>query len=229
MTTQKQMLVSAMSEAEAIEGAKLGDGACFEVLYGLHKRRVYSLCLRMAGNIETAEDFTQDAFLQLHRKVASFRGESAFSTWLHRLTVNVVLMHLRKKGLPQISISIEEALEPNEEGAMRKEFGCKDNVLIGAIDRLVLERAIESLPPGYRIIFVLHDVEGYEHNEIAEMLGCSVGNSKSQLHKARMRLRSLLNVTRAENGRRQAPRKTKIQREAIVTMEPGSKAAASAA
>ena len=201
MTTQKQMLVSAMCEAEAIEGAKQGDSVCFEVLYGLHKRRVYSLCLRMAGNIDAAEDFTQDAFLQLHRKIASFRGESAFSTWLHRLTVNVVLMHLRKKGIPQISVSLEEALEPNEEGGMRKEFGCKDKVLIGAIDRLVLERAIENLPPGYRIIFVLHDVEGYEHNEIAEMLGCSVGNSKSQLHKARMKLRAVLEITRAENAR----------------------------
>jgi RNA polymerase sigma-70 factor (ECF subfamily) len=188
-----------MSEAEAIEGTKQGDGACFEMLYKMHKKRVYSLCLRMVGSIETAEDFTQDAFLQLHRKISSFRGDSAFSTWLHRITVNVVLMQLRKKGLPVVSL--EETLEPVEEGGQQKDFGCKDRILDGSIDRLVLERAIEGLPPGYRIIFVLHDVEGYEHNEIAEMLGCSVGNSKSQLHKARTKLREQLRITGAEMAR----------------------------
>ncbi len=223
MTTRKQMLASAMSEAEAIEGAKQGNGECFESLYTRHKRRVYSLCLRMTGNIEAAEDRTQDAFLQLHRKIASFRGDSAFSTWLHRLTVNVVLMQLRKKGLPQISL--EEVLEPIEDGGVQKDFGCQDQVLAGSIDRLILERAIESLPPGYRIIFVLHDVEGYEHNEIAEMLGCSVGNSKSQLHKARTKLRDQLRITRAENARN---KKMDIQRQVIVATERGSEAAATA-
>jgi RNA polymerase sigma-70 factor (ECF subfamily) len=202
------MLASGMSEAEAIEGAKQGNGQCFELLYSMHKRRVYSLCLRMIGNVEAAEDFTQEAFLQLYRKITSFRGESAFSTWLHRLAVNVVLMHLRKKGLPVVSL--EETLEPNEEGGPQKDFGCKDQILAGSIDRLVLERAIENLPPGYRIIFVLHDIEGYEHNEIAEMLGCSVGNSKSQLHKARMKLRDVLSITRAEKIRRSANMATAV-------------------
>ncbi len=225
MTTPRNILASAMSEAEAIEGAKQGDGECFELLYGLHKRRVYSLCLRMLGNVEAAEDLTQDAFLQLHRKIASFRGESAFSTWLHRITVNVVLMNLRKKGLPVVSL--EEALEPIEEGGPQKDFGCKDQILAGSIDRLILERAIENLPPGYRIIFVLHDVEGYEHNEIAEMLGCSIGNSKSQLHKARTKLRDVLRVTRAENGRHKPPQKPKTQQE--MTEGRGSRAAAIAA
>ena len=170
----------------------------FEGLYSLHKRRVYSLCLRMTGNTAEAEDLTQEAFLQLYRKISTFRGESAFSTWLHRLTVNVVLMHLRKKGLP--SVSLEETLEPQQEDGPRKDIGARDNVLAGSIDRLNLERAIESLPPGYRIIFVLHDVEGYEHNEIAEMMGCSIGNSKSQLHKARLKLRDLLKSSRAERA-----------------------------
>jgi len=186
MTTSRRMLTSEISEAEAIEGAKQGDSECFEFLYVLHKRRVYSLCLRMSGNIQAAEDFTQDAFLQLYRKITSFRGESAFSTWLHRITVNVVLMQLRKKRLQEVSL--EETLESTEEGGPQKDFGCKDQTLAGSIDRLILERAIENLPPGYRIIFVLHDVEGYEHNEIAEMLGCSIGNSKSQLHKARIKI-----------------------------------------
>ena len=179
-----------MTEAEVISKAQAGDIECFEVLYHRHKRRVFSLCLRMTGNPAQAEDFTQEAFLQLYRKIGSFRGESAFSTWLHRLSVNIVLMHFRKKGLPEISL--EEALEPQQEEAPRKDIGRRDDVLHGSIDRITLERAIAELPPGYRIIFVLHDVEGYEHNEIAEMLGCSIGNSKSQLHKARMKLRTLL-------------------------------------
>ena len=198
LNTPKKVLPSGMSEAEAIERAKDGDGGCFEALYSLHKRRVYSLCLRMTGNTAEAEDLTQEAFLQLYRKIATFRGESAFSTWLHRLAVNVVLMHLRKKGLPEVSL--QETLEPTEEDGPKKDIGSQDQVLAGSIDRVNLERAIESLPPGYRIIFVLHDIEGYEHNEIAEMMGCSIGNSKSQLHKARMKLRDLLKVTRVERA-----------------------------
>lgn len=187
-----------MSEAEAIERAKNGDGESFEALYGLHKRRVYSLCLRMTGNTAEAEDLTQEAFLQLYRKIATFRGESAFSTWLHRLAVNVVLMHLRKKGLPEVSL--QETLDPSEEDGPKRDIASQDQVLAGSIDRVNLERSIESLPPGYRIIFVLHDIEGYEHNEIAEMMGCSIGNSKSQLHKARMKLRDLLKITHAERA-----------------------------
>jgi RNA polymerase sigma-70 factor, ECF subfamily len=179
-----------LGEAEAIAAAQGGDERAFETLYALHKRRVYSLCLRMLGNVAAAEDLTQDAFLQLYRKIGTFRGDSAFSTWLHRLAVNVVLMHLRKKGLPQISL--EEALEPSQDDGPRKDFGGRDLQLSGSIDRVTLERAIEDLPPGYRLVFVLHDVEGYEHNEIADMLSCSIGNSKSQLHKARMKLRDML-------------------------------------
>ena len=189
-TLKKSFVIGEMTEAEVISKAQAGDIECFEALYNRHKRRVFSLCLRMTSNHAQAEDFTQEAFLQLYRKIGSFRGESAFSTWLHRLSVNIVLMHFRKKGLPEISL--EEALAPQQEEAPRKDLGRRDDVLHGSIDRITLERAIADLPPGYRIIFVLHDVEGYEHNEIAEMLGCSIGNSKSQLHKARMKLRALL-------------------------------------
>jgi RNA polymerase sigma-70 factor (ECF subfamily) len=177
-------------EAEAIAAAQAGDAKSFEFLYALHKRRVYSLCLRMLSNVAEAEDLTQEAFLQLYRKISTFRGDSAFSTWLHRLAVNVVLMHLRKKGLPQVSL--EETLEPSQEDGPRRDIGVRDLILSGSIDRVTLERAVENLPPGYRLVFVLHDVEGYEHNEIAGMLDCSIGNSKSQLHKARMKLRDLL-------------------------------------
>lgn len=178
------------TEAELVAHAQAGDIVCFEALYARHKRRVFSLCLRMTRNYEKAEDFTQEAFLQLYRKIGSFRGESAFSTWLHRLTVNVVLMYARKKALKEISL--EETLDPRNEDDLPKEIGIRDDALHGSIDRLTLERAIGDLPPGYRIIFVLHDIEGYEHNEIAELLGCSTGNSKSQLHKARIKLRSML-------------------------------------
>jgi len=177
-------------EAEAIEAAKNGDAEAFSKLYTLHKRRVYTLCLRMLGNVSEAEDMTQEAFLHLFRKLGSFRGESAFSTWLHRLTVNLVLMHLRKKGLNLVSL--EETINPTEEDAPKRDFGSYDPILAGSVDRVALERAVASLPPGYRMVFVLHDVEGFEHNEIATMLDCSTGNSKSQLHKARLRLRELL-------------------------------------
>jgi RNA polymerase sigma-70 factor (ECF subfamily) len=179
------------TEAEAIRLAQAGDAAAFEHLYQLHSRRVYALCLRMVGNPSDAEDLMQEAFLQLFRKIGTFRGESAFSTWLHRMTVNVVLMRLRKKSLP--AASLEEATEPDEEtGGPRKDFGAPDLRLSGAVDRVNLERSIEKLPRGYRTVFVLHDVQGFEHNEIAGIMGCSVGNSKSQLHKARTRLRELL-------------------------------------
>jgi RNA polymerase sigma-70 factor (ECF subfamily) len=179
------------TEAEAIPLAQAGDAAAFEHLYGLHSRRVYALCLRMVGNPSDAEDLMQEAFLQLFRKIGTFRGESAFSTWLHRMTVNVVLMRLRKKTLP--AASLEETTEPDEEtGGPRKDIGAPDLRLSGAVDRVNLERSIEKLPPGYRTVFVLHDVQGFEHNEIAGIMGCSVGNSKSQLHKARTRLRELL-------------------------------------
>ncbi len=192
----RKTAVAAAGEAAAIRRAQQGDAASFEILYSMHKRRVYSLCLRMTGNTAEAEDLTQEAFLQLYRKIATFRGESAFSTWLHRLAVNMVLMHLRKKGLPEVSL--QETLEPHEEDGPRKDIGVRDHVLAGSIDRVNIERAIGTLSPGYRIVFVLHDVEGYEHNEIAEMMGCSIGNSKSQLHKARIRLREFLCHSPAE-------------------------------
>jgi RNA polymerase sigma-70 factor (ECF subfamily) len=191
---------SELSESEAIRLAQQGDAIAFERIYRLHNRRVYALCLRMVGNTTEAEDLTQEAFLQLFRKIHTFRGESAFSTWLHRLSVNVVLMRLRKKSLPETSL--EETTEPDEEtGGPRKEIGALDLRLTGSIDRVNLQRAIEQLPPGYKSVFVLHDIQGYEHNEIAEILDCSIGNSKSQLHKARMRLRELLQETLRSEAR----------------------------
>lgn len=174
-------------QADILVRAQAGDHQAFAQLYSIHKRHVYSLCLRMVGNVAEAEDLTQEAFLQFHRKIGTFRGESALSTWLHRLAINVVLMHLRKKSLQLIPL--DEIVEPGPDQRFERSFGAPDLVLSGTIDRLTLQRAINNLPPGYRLIFVLHDIEGFEHNEIASLLDCSIGNSKSQLHKARLKLR----------------------------------------
>jgi len=198
--TRRTDTTGELPEAEAIRLAQQGDVAAFERLYHLHSRRVYSLCLRMVGNTAEAEDLTQEAFLQLFRKIATFRGESAFSTWLHRLSVNVVLMKLRRKSATETSL--EEMTEPDEEaGSRRRDFGAADLQLSGSLDRVNLQRAVEQLPPGYKAVFVLHDVQGFEHNEIAEIMHCSIGNSKSQLHKARMRLRDLLHEALREKAR----------------------------
>jgi len=189
-----------LAEADAIRLAQKGDAAAFERLYQLHSRRVYSLCLRMVSNPAAAEDLAQEAFLQLFRKIQTFRGESAFSTWLHRLTVNVVLMRLRRKNV--IETSLDELAEQDEgSGSPPREVGTPDLKLTGSVDRVNLDRAVAQLPPGYRAVFLLHDVEGYEHNEIADMMGCSIGNSKSQLHKARTRLRELLQEAERDHAR----------------------------
>jgi RNA polymerase sigma-70 factor (ECF subfamily) len=191
---------AASVQAEILARAQAGDNYAFAQLYATHKRRIYSLCLRMVGSVAEAEDLTQEAFLQFHRKIQTFRGESALSTWLHRLAINVVLMHLRKKGL-QLT-SLDEAMEPAPDQRPGRSFGAPDLTLSGAIDRLALQRAIGDLPAGYRLIFVLHDIEGYEHNEIATLLDCSIGNSKSQLHKARLKLRDALRSQSQQEGRR---------------------------
>jgi RNA polymerase sigma-70 factor (ECF subfamily) len=185
--------------AGLVARAQRGEESAFEALFHLHKQRVYSLCLRMIKNTAEAEELTQDAFLQVFRKIHTFRGESAFSTWLHRLSVNIVLMRMRKKTVTVTSL--EDSPAGDDFDAQRKEYGAPDMGLAGSIDRVHLERAIAQLPPGYKQAFVLHDVHGYEHHEIAAMLGSSIGNSKSQLHKARVRLRKLLREAGRESRR----------------------------
>jgi len=166
-------------DAQLIARAQRGDEEAFAALFEAHKRRVYSLCLRMTATRRSGR-FNSGGFLQLYRKIATFRGESAFSTWLHRLAVNVVLMHLRKKGLQQISL---DEVDTSQDEPVKRDYGSDDRRLTGSVDRIGLQDAIAELPPGIDRL-VLHDVEGYEHNEIAEIMNCSVGNSKSQLHKA---------------------------------------------
>jgi len=189
-----------LTEAEAITQAKDGDGAAFEDLYKAHCRRVYGVCLRITKNRAEAEDLTQQAFLQLFRKIGTFRGESGLSTWLHRVTVNIALMHLRRKKPAEILATDMERDSSNGEGSL--EHGPGDTSMLGAIERLNLMRSIRKLPAGYKQLFLLHDVMGYRHSEIAKLVGCSTGCSKSQLHKARKRLRRLLQgeQARAEAG-----------------------------
>ena len=175
------------AEHQLIARAISGDEDAFRELFTTHKNHVYSLCLRMTANVAEAEDLTQDCFIQVFRKLGTFRGDSALSTWIYRVAVNTALMHFRKKALKQVSLDHKPDM-PGE----RIDLAQKDGRLIGTVDRLALARAISDLPHGYRTIFLLHDVQGYGHHEIAKILRCSVGNSKSQLHKARMRIREAL-------------------------------------
>jgi RNA polymerase sigma-70 factor, ECF subfamily len=176
-----------------------GDTAALGELYRRYNRRVYSLCLRVVANTAEAEDLTQEVFIKLFYEAGTFRGESAFTTWLHRLTVNVVLMYLRKHKRrferPTENVEIPEQAAPGTERLDK----------VPALDRVRLDRALAALPPGYRVAFVLFNVEGYTHDEIALLLGCSAGTSKSQLHKARTRLRALLRERPPERSSGKGP------------------------
>lgn len=180
----------AESERSLVERAQAGDEHAFATLFQTHKKRVYSVCLLMTKDAAEAEDLTQEAFLQVFRSVGSFRGDSAFSTWLYRIAVNTVLMKLRRRKTPPL-VSLDEPVSA-ESPSLRRDVGTADLRLSGAVDRIALRRAMLELPEGCRRIFALHEVEGYQHHEIAKMLACSVGNSKSQLHKAKLKMRDLL-------------------------------------
>ena len=168
------------------ESAAKGNIYAFEILYNRHRLRVYNLCLRMLQNTHEAEDLTQEVFIQLHRKIGSFAGRSAFTTWLHRITINQVLMHFRKRVVKK------ETTEKGEEWIKFK-IDASKKFNMPLIEKISLDKAISQLPEGYRNVFVLHDIEGYEHSEVAKILGCSLGTSKSQLHKARLKMRKLIN------------------------------------
>ncbi len=181
--------ISDLNKAKDIELARAatgGDMFAFEEIYKRHHRRVYSICLRMLQNTSEAEDLTQDVFIQLYRKIGSFRGDSAFTTWLHRMTVNQVLMHFRKR-----TVKYEKTTEEGET-PVQIVSGTSNPEKMRIVDKIALDNAIEQLPDGYKSVFMLHDVQGFEHEEVAKILGCSVGTSKSQLHKARLKLQKLL-------------------------------------
>jgi len=189
MTQELKPVVQAKLDANTLRRAQEGDEDALASLFQTHKAKVYALCLRMTANTAEAEDLTQDAFLQIFRKIGAFRGESALSTWLYRVAMNTVLMHFRKKRLR--AASMEEPVSA-EAGALKREYGKSDERLTSSVDRIALTRAIRELPTGYRSIFLMHEVDGYDHREIARLLQCSVGNSKSQLHRAKARMRELL-------------------------------------
>jgi RNA polymerase sigma-70 factor (ECF subfamily) len=183
-----------MTVDQDAQRAAAGDMDAFEKVYRRYNQRVYSHCLRMVRNSADAEDLTQEVFIQLFRKINTFRGDSSFTTWLHRLTVNQVLMHLRKP--------IVKTEKTTEDGAtpIRIVRGTENPSRMAQIDRIALDHAIAELPPGYRMVFILHDIEGYDHEEIGKILGCAVGTSKSQLHKARLRLRQFLTTRKTTHA-----------------------------
>ena len=180
---------SPAADLELAQRCGRGDPDAFEQLYRAHAGRLYTLIVRMVTSAETAEDLLQEVFLNAHRKVSSFRGDSSLGTWLYRMAVNHCLDYLRgrqgKMARTTDSIDDEGMAEPAAAAPL----------VASSISRLDLERAIAQLPDGCRTAFVLHDVEGFEHHEIAKLLGISEGTSKSQVHKARMKLRGMLRGT----------------------------------
>ena len=168
----------------------------FEELYLTYRSHVWALCLRMTRNPDDAEDLTQETFVRMFQKLNTFRGESAFCTWLRQIAIHVVLQRFQKASWRR-ETPMEEVTSPDPiSGCPHKvEFGKADTRLLEAIDRIRLQRAISQLPPGFRAVLILHDIEGYGHVEISELMGCSIGTSKSQLHKARLKMRELLQQT----------------------------------
>jgi RNA polymerase sigma-70 factor, ECF subfamily len=174
------------ADLELATRCRQGDADAFEQLYRAHAGRLYSMLVRMVGSAQEAEDLLQEVFLHAHRKLGSFRGESSLGTWLYRMAVNQCLDFLRSRqgrmARATGSLDDEDALEP----------AAATPLVPTAVSRIDLERAIARLPEGCRAAFVLHDVEGFEHREVARLLGVTAGTSKSQVHKARMKLRALL-------------------------------------
>lgn len=177
-------------EADDVSAAATGDRQAFERLYRRHAGRIYSLCLRMTGNVTRAEELTQDVFVRVWEKLPLFRGESAFTTWMHSVAVNVVLSARKSEAL-DFGRRAEQGGEGDEEMEAWDAAAGPDKVVFSG-ERIDLERAIARLPAGARRVFVLHDVEGYKHEELAGMLGITAGGSKAQLHRARLLLRKAL-------------------------------------
>ena len=178
------------TELDLVDRCRRGELGAFEELYRAHSGRLFSLAVRMLGNPADAEDQLQEIFLSAHRKLESFRGESALGTWLYRLAMNQILDYVRSRAARtgQMTDGLDDASLLADGGGHR--------LADRAIDRIDLERALAELPDGCRAAFVLHDVEGLEHKEVSEVLGIAEGTSKSQVHKARLRLRGLLRERR---------------------------------
>jgi RNA polymerase sigma-70 factor (ECF subfamily) len=206
-------------EGEALRLAQQGNANAFEFLYHLHRERVYALCLRMVKDPVQAEDLTQETFLAVLRGIREFRGQSAFSTWLHQVTRNTVLMAFRRRKVKEMSLE-EIAAPDRESGRQPVEFGITDRRLEGTPDRMTLQRAVSKLSRGFRAALLLHDVHGYEHKEVAAIMGCAPGTSKSQLHKARVRIREMLNKYFRSYRRNDNPSDNPTGDEAFVPPSP---------
>jgi len=172
--------------------AVAGDEAAFEQLYHAHSGRVFALCLRMSGARQAAAELTQDVFVHIWKRLGTWRGESALSTWIHRLAVNVVLSNVRTEQRRQKHEGSDDGgriADNNDDHPRAAEASVQPKSVEDAID---LENAIAALPPGARTVFVLHDVEGYQHNEIATLTGTAEGTCRAQLHRARQLLMEAL-------------------------------------
>lgn len=189
--------------ADVVCRAQAGDEDAFSELYVLHKKHVFGICIRMVRNFSLAEDLTQETFLQVHRKIATFRGNSAFKTWLHRMAMNIVLMHLRKRTLA--TVSLDDLMENPTAERPGRSFGTRDLAQAGVVDRLAIDQVVAKMAPGYRSIFILHELHGLDHDEISSMLNCSRGNTKSQLHKARLVMRCALATKKESAFARRCP------------------------
>ena len=176
------------SERSLIRRAQRGEDRAFATLFQFHKTLVFSVCLRMTGNMADAEDLTQEAFLRMFQSINSFRGDSAFSSWLYRIAVNTVLMKLRCRR--RALVSLDEPISTGDSASLKRDEGKTDPSLNRAIDRIAPRRAVAGPPAGRPQVFHLYEVEGYQHREIAQLLRCPVGNSKAQLHKARLKMRN---------------------------------------
>lgn len=188
MQNLKSRAVRTLPINKAIRLFNQGDVKAFESIYRSYCEYVHRICLRMLRDPVEAEDAAQDVFVCVFRKINTFRGESAFSSWLYRLTTNSVLMRFRKNKRKWISLEASR----EDEGGSYREISAPDSNLSGLLDRIDIQSAVDVLPDGYKVAFILHDIHGYDHKEIAEMSGYSIGNSKSQLHKAHVRLRTFL-------------------------------------
>jgi len=215
-------------EAELIANAMSGDPDCFGELYTRHSRRVFYLCYRMVNDTDLAEDLTQEAFVHAFRRLSTFRQESRFTTWMHRIAVNTVLMFIRKRNSSIRESPLDPAFGNEEESPFEGQiYGKTDETLNKTTDRVALLRAIEGLPPGYRLMLILHDIHGYEHQEIAEIFGCTTGNTKSQLHKARLRLRAVIDRPKAEAATlRKRSQRLKVNPSQVIEMPREMKQAA---
>ncbi|MEO5895069.1 MAG: RNA polymerase sigma factor [Vicinamibacterales bacterium] len=180
------VLAGRAEEMALIERCRRGDLGAFEEIYKAHSGKLYSLACRMLGNPTEAEDLLQEIFLSAHRKLEGFRGESALGTWLYRLATNQCLDYLRSRAAR--SNQLTDTIDDDPTLLDARSRGIADRT----VAKMDLERAVAQLPEGARAAFVLHDVQGLEHREVAAALGIAEGTSKSQVHKARLRLRALL-------------------------------------